>query len=264
LSAESDMAGCELSSVVDDQIIDLIAEPSLPAPGHCLLRQLYAQYLSAGHGRDRLTRMDSDDADAVSAATTLLREVLPELTPGLLRHVRYLAKITGPEAAESVSTREISGTVFVSARCFEAPERLAEALLHEAVHQRFYDLMLTRSIFVPTYDTASAPTVAPEWHVDSPVKDWPADRALAAAHVYVHLTVWFQQLQYYGGISAQRREAAARSAYVAAWRARSLLDKIEAIAPGQLGPAGLPFLAWLRSEHFRMTASVSAVGRCFR
>lgn len=257
LAAEAAMIGSRLRFQVGDHNVDLVAAPDLDAPGHRALRRLYRQHLCTPPAAHRLTGIDVTDVAAVNAAIKLLGQVIPRLASGLLHHVAYLAKVAGPDAFESASTRPIPGAVFVSDCCFSSPARLAEALIHEAVHHRFYDLQLTRSIFVPDYDTNTAPTIAPEWHARSVVTEWPLDRGLAAAHVYVHLTAWFQRLAEYGPTAAQR-EAAAASAEKVTCRAYSLLDKIQVLAPGHLGRAGAVFLEWLMAVEDQLAPRVPA------
>lgn len=218
----------------------LLLEPGLSAPGHQDLTALFRRYLSAGEAGDHLTGITSEQTDIAAKAVELMLATAPELCRGLLAHARYIVAVDGPDAFDSASTREIPGAAFVAVRCMRTPERLAEALVHEFVHLRLYDLQLTRSIFAPDYDTATAPTVAPEWHRDSQVSRWPVDRALAAAHVYVHLTSWFDRR-----LRSCADPEVERSAETAAFRATSLLDKVAVHAEDCLGPAGQDFVRWL-------------------
>ncbi|MBV9012838.1 MAG: hypothetical protein JO272_12455 [Pseudonocardiales bacterium] len=258
LAAEAEVMGDRLRVRVGDHDVDLVAAPGRDAPGHRAFCQLYREHLCTGNAAHQLTGIDATDATVVRAAVELLDRVLPRLTAGVLQHVAYLAQVIGPDAFESASTRPIPSAVFVSEHCFSSPARLAEALLHEAVHHRFYDLQLTRSIFVRGYDTSTAPTIAPEWHARSTVTEWPLDRGLAAAHVYVHLTAWFQLLVEHSPTAAQR-QAAAESSTEVACRAHSLLDKIRAIAPGQLGLMGTAFLEWLSAVHNQLAPRLHAM-----
>ncbi|WP_107481134.1 cytochrome P450 [Streptomyces sp. IMTB 2501] len=73
-------------------------------------------------------------------------DTAPQLCAGLFRHARYVIAVDGPDAFDSASTHEIPDVAFVARRCTRTPERFAEALVHEFVHQRLYDLQMTRSV----------------------------------------------------------------------------------------------------------------------
>ncbi|MDQ1049654.1 HEXXH motif-containing putative peptide modification protein [Streptomyces sp. V4I2] len=249
LAAEEERAGIRHMVDVSGNRVDLLVEPALPAPGHREFTALFRRHLSAGEGADRLTRITAHQAEVAHQAVQLMLATAPELCAGLLRHARYVVAVDGPNAFDSASTREIPGAAFVAARCMRTPERLAEALVHEFVHMRLYDLQLTRSIFAPSYDTATAPTVAPEWHRHSQVAHWPVDRALAAAHVYVHLSAWFEQR-----VRDCPDPDLEQSAQTTTSRASSLLGKVTRHADSCLGPAGIDFVRWLSETHQRSTA----------
>ncbi|MGW5611375.1 aKG-HExxH-type peptide beta-hydroxylase [Streptomyces sp. NPDC003753] len=244
LAAEEERAGIRQAIELPGHRVHLLMDPALHATGHQEFAALFRRHLSAGEGADALTGFTTEQVKTVHAAVELMLATAPDLCTGLLRHARYIVAVDGSEAFDSASTREISGAAFVAVRCMGTPERLAEALVHEFVHLRLYDLQVTRSIFAPTYDTATAPTVAPEWHRNSPVSRWPVDRALAAAHVYVHLSAWFEQRALDCG-----QPDLEQSATTAAFRATSLLGKVSRHAQDCLGPAGREFLNWLTEVH---------------
>lgn len=244
LAAAEKCAGIQQAIEVSGHRLCLLTDPALPAGSHQDFAALFRRHLSAGENADHLTGCPVEVSGLVRAAVELMLTTAPELCAGLVRHARYVVAVDGPDAFDSASTHEIPGTAFVAVRCMHTPERLAEALVHEFVHLRLYDLQTTRSIFVPTYDTDTAPTVAPEWHRDSKVSRWPVDRALAAAHVYVHLAAWFEQRAVDGGGTESEQ-----SAETAMLRAASLLDKVARHAESCLGPAGQDFLRWLTQVH---------------
>ncbi|MER6348677.1 aKG-HExxH-type peptide beta-hydroxylase [Streptomyces sp. NPDC001595] len=253
LAAEAERAGVRQVVEASGERVELLAEPALPARTHHDFAALFRRHLSAGEGADQLAPLSPWQAQIAREAVELMLETAPELSAGLFRHARYVVAVDGPDAFDSASTREIPGAAFVALRCMRTPERLAEALLHEFVHLRLYDLQMTRSVFAPDYDTRTAPTVAPEWHRDSPVPRWPVDRALAAAHVYVHLSAWFEERA-----RACPDPELERSAETTAFRAASLLDKVARHTDPCLGPAGADFLGWLTREHRRRTVPVPA------
>ncbi|MFF1447118.1 HEXXH motif-containing putative peptide modification protein [Streptomyces sp. NPDC058274] len=244
LAAEEESAGVRQTVELPGHRVHLLTDPALPAEVHRAFEALFRRHLSAGPGADTLTGLTAERTATLRAAVELMLATAPDLCTGLLRHARYVIAVDGPDAFDSASTREIPGAAFVAVRCMRTPERLAEALVHEFVHLRLYDLQATRSIFAPAYDTATAPTVAPEWHRTSQVSRWPVDRALAAAHVYVHLCAWFGQRAHDSG-----NPDLGQSAETASFRATSLLDKVARHAEECLGPAGRDFLHWLTEVH---------------
>ncbi|MFJ9766193.1 aKG-HExxH-type peptide beta-hydroxylase [Streptomyces erythrochromogenes] len=259
LAAEEERAGIRQAVELSGHRVHLLMDPALPAPGHQEFDALFRRHLSAGEAADALTGCTAEQAETVRAAVALMLATAPDLCTGLLRHGRYIVAVDGPDAFDSASTREIPGAVFVAVRCMRNPERLAEALVHEFVHLRLYDLQVTRSIFASDYDTGTAPTLAPEWHRDSPVSRWPVDRALAAAHVYVHLCAWFDQRALDSGEPDVRQ-----SAETAAFRATSLLDKVARHAQDCLGPTGRGLLRWLTEVHDRRTGRRPLTRACER
>ncbi|MEV7809373.1 HEXXH motif-containing putative peptide modification protein [Streptomyces flaveolus] len=253
LAAEAERAGVRHVIEAPGARVELLTDPALPARTHQDFSALFRRHLSAGEGADHLAPLGPEETANARDAVRLMLDTAPDLCTGLFRHARYVVAVDGPDAFDSASTREIPGVAFVARRCMRTPERFAEALVHEFVHLRLYDLQMTRSVFAPDYDTATAPTVAPEWHRHSPVPRWPVDRALAAAHVYVHLSAWFEERA-----RVCPDPDLARSAETAAFRAASLLDKVARRAEGCLGPAGTDFLGWLAREHGRRTAPAPA------
>ncbi|WP_330457671.1 HEXXH motif-containing putative peptide modification protein [Streptomyces sp. NBC_00820] len=255
LAAEAERAGTRDVLVAVGDHVDLLTRPDLPARAHQDFTALFREHLSAGEGADHLALLTSDQAAVARDAVDLMRDTAPDLCAGLFQHARYLVAVDGPDAFDSASTWEIPGAAFVALRCMRTPERLAEAMVHEFVHLRLYDLQMTRSVFAPDYDTRTAPTIAPEWHRHSTVSHWPVDRALAAAHVYVHLAAWFEERA-----RACPDPELERSALTADLRASSLLDKVAQSADTCLGPAGRDFLSWLAQVHQDRTAPRPATG----
>ncbi|WP_405914605.1 aKG-HExxH-type peptide beta-hydroxylase [Streptomyces sp. NBC_00728] len=244
LATEEESAGVRQTVELPGHQVHLLADPTLPADVHQTFETLFRRHLSAGEGADTLTSLTAEQATTLRTAVDLMLATAPDLCSGLLRHARYVVAVDGPDAFDSASTREIPGAAFVAVRCMRTPERVAEAMVHEFVHLRLYDLQATRSIFAPAYDTDTAPTVAPEWHETSQVSRWPIDRALAAAHVYVHLCAWFEQRAHHS-----QKPDLGQAAQTAAFRATSLLDKVSRYSEECLGPAGRDFLHWLTELH---------------
>ncbi|MCA9178685.1 MAG: hypothetical protein KDB14_29690, partial [Planctomycetales bacterium] len=99
----------------------------------------------------------------------LLISLVPRLAVGMLAHVRMVAVIDVADVShrfgrvrynmcQNVSTHAIPGTIFLSPTPLENEWRAAEALLHEAMHKRLSDLVLTKSIFRTGFSSADSPT----------------------------------------------------------------------------------------------------------
>lgn len=254
LAAEAEAGGHRQLIKGTPEPVDLLTRPGSPAHGHRRLGEMYAEHMDGNRAATHhLTEPDGAAAAALDNAVALLGEVIPTLASGVLAHVKVIAVVEGPEAFESASTREVPGVIFVSDHAFRSRVRLAEALLHESVHHRLYDLQLTRSIFAADYDTAAAGTVTPFWH--PPGTRWPFDRALAAAHVYVHLTEWFMALSEHPAAADLGPGGAARSFATSAERATGLLNGLVPIARQHTGTMGRAFIDWLSWCLAKLTSS---------
>ena len=138
----------------------------------------------------------------------LLTRLLPALSRSVLAHVSVVAIVdtadrsqwsrrTRPDLCQNVSTHAIPSTIFLSPTPLRGPWPAAEALLHEAAHKKLSDLVLTRPIFRPGFDSRTAPTVSALWNPDLSWNSaaWSADRALFAFHVYIHLALFFASVE---------------------------------------------------------------------
>lgn len=114
-------------------------------------------------------------------------------------------------------------------------------MLHECVHQKLYDIQATHAIYRPGYDVSEAELVRPPWHNGAA---WSFDRALSAAHVYVHLAAFYHALAADPDtpVSADIIQEGRERASV---RARFLLDAVAEL-PGEVTPSGAQFIHWLR------------------
>lgn len=113
--------------------------------------------------------------------------VAPDLARDLLPHVALFA-VSACEASDrfgSASAREYPGLILLPEP--ESALEVAEALIHEGAHQKFFDLALTKTIFGRR--TRTAPPFRPSWAApDAP--DWSIEQAFAAFHAYVCLGVF--------------------------------------------------------------------------
>lgn len=134
-----------------------------------------AHFLTPERG-DRFTRGLRRLQEGVDLAET----TCPALLRDLLPHVSLIAMLDDSQAAgvHSASLRDYPGLVLTGGpgTALEA----AEVIVHEAAHQKFFDLALVHDVLGPESDTC--PTFAPPWREAG--TRWPLEQCLAAFHAY--------------------------------------------------------------------------------
>lgn len=122
----------------------------------------------------------------------LAMKLCPELADDLLPHVALFAVLAEGECARqlgSASIRDFPGLVVVPQP--GSALEVAEALVHEGAHQKFFDLGLVRSIFnekfceAPFFGSSWAPRTAPRW---------PLEQCVAAFHAYTCLATFYESV----------------------------------------------------------------------
>jgi hypothetical protein len=223
-------------------------------PVNCF-KKLY-QTLEAG--KSVLATPTEQEQKIIARAIVLLNAVLPKLRQSALNHVRLVCICDVPEGQDnkklhfnSFTTIKIPGTTFLARSSINNPWTTAEAILHEALHQKLYDFQHTHSLLQPGADANPASRICAIWNRPSETADnwWPISRALFAFHVYVHLAVLFQAMhQHHKALvalcgpsgdfdpAAWTRRAFDRASYLGHQLAKCASD---------LGPAGLAILNWL-------------------
>lgn len=201
-----------------------------------------------------------ENIERIRAAADLLRALLPALAPSVLAHVHGIALVQragpgdgGPEEEElfvSASTDSIPGIVFLSRPALADPHLLAESLLHEAAHNKLYDLWTCFPFFAA--GAGGATRVEIPWARSSgwDAGDWYLSRVLAAEHVYVHLMAFFGAVLAAGDggaahaaapdlreIESCRRTVREKAGY--------LLGPLRCAAPEELREAGRETVEWL-------------------
>lgn len=196
----------------------------------------------------------SDEAlDRLTAGASLLNELLPALGPSALQHARVIACVP-PEGAftgiGSSSQFHLGGVIFLNGR-LGSPWWVAEHLLHEALHQKFYDFRHGHSLTQLEYAEDGARPVISPWNPSRLVGAnwWSALRVFAAFHVYVHLAVLSSV--------AEDRHSELESAYGpfcgmldskrARERARYLGRQLKSLCWDKLGIAGYEYADWLHA-----------------
>jgi hypothetical protein len=225
-----------------------------------VFRQLF---FNQEHGRSALRTPDRDSRNMLAESAALLIRIFPKLTRSALDHVRIIAFADGPDRArwgdplyrlpfKSFTCPSIPATVFLTRSALENPYHGAEYLLHEALHEKWYDLRYTHNIMRPRYSVESSPRIVAIWNKDSveAPNAWPVCRALAAFHVYAHLVMFFSELHRrraalsgeYGSISEDAFAQAERSRERARYLGAQVLQHRD-----QLGLAGVKLVEWLQS-----------------
>lgn len=146
----------------------------------------------------------AQEDETLRQAITLLGEVDSELLSSALTHVHTLAivdtsdksqwsKAIRTDLCQNVSTHKVPGTIFISPTPMRSAWHSAEAILHEALHKKLSDIILTRRIFRDGYRAADASTIKAVWNrsLSWNSNEWSTDRALFALHVYVYLAHYY-------------------------------------------------------------------------
>lgn len=140
--------------------------------------------LSSGLPGAILGRPEPAFADALRQGCELLARLLPELAASVFHHVRLIGFIDDRRTG-SLSWNSMPSVVFMTGRPTRTPWETAEALLHEALHQKLADFATTRSFL----REGDASTIRVFWNRKD-AEHFPPDRAYAAFHVYVHLALF--------------------------------------------------------------------------
>jgi hypothetical protein len=209
------------------------------------------RYLVSDNFGDPLCTPNAEELAMLSKGEQLLRKLLPLLSHSALTHVHLIAVYppVGSWIGEASSSEfRLSGVFFLSRRSLSNPFQVAEAIFHEALHHQMYDFRHGHSLLKPDFGRADAPRIHSLWNLPDG-NHWDAHRALAAFHVYVHLSLLctvaelrLQELEdAYGKLysTTGRRKALARANYLG--------EQIRARCWDELGPAGKQFVDWFAS-----------------
>lgn len=134
-----------------------------------------------------LTEADGERFNSALAVlrdgVALARSVSPALVEDLLAHVA-LVGVIDPRCAgrlASASPRAFPGLVLLKSP--RSTIEVAEALVHEGAHQKFFDLAITHDLL--NADSDRCPPCHPPW---APAERlWPLEQTLAAWHAYICL-----------------------------------------------------------------------------
>lgn len=149
------------------------------------LRIIQSHSLSHSSPPRPLTETDGESFQralaTVAAGLAKAREVSPRLTDDLLPHIGLLAVLDPATSGGliSASSRFFPGLILIDRP--ENPFDVAEALIHEGAHQKYFDLAITHDFLGA--DIAEDRRFRPSWSG----ADWPLDQAIAAFHAYACL-----------------------------------------------------------------------------
>lgn len=196
-----------------------------------------------------------DELEGLAEGADLLGKLLPTLSRSALSHVQVIVlfpSVGSWNGKASSSQFRMGGTIFLSRELLQNPWRVAEHLFHEALHQKLYDFRLAHALLKPGYWREDAPRVNSIWNVPDAANSnyWDTHRALAAFHVYVHLSllasVAEQQRPETGRLpSVPSQPLAMIDSRKALERARYLGEQLNESCWQELGVAGRHMVEWL-------------------
>jgi hypothetical protein len=180
------------TDTVDGFPIRLASTTAVEAALSGSLTRVAAALASHGSESGLAFLADPDDPATKAAFSRILEgvrlavQVAPDLALDILPHVSLFAVLAtrGSSRLGSASAREYPGVILIPAP--ESAIEVAEALIHEGAHQKFFDIATTRALF------GSAP--AEHWFIPSwatgGVPGWPIEQAFAAWHAYTCLAAF--------------------------------------------------------------------------
>ena len=134
----------------------------------------------------------ADEVAMLRDGAKLLAELVPLSSQSALRHTHIVAVVpdTGPwKRLKSSSQYQLGGAIFLSRKLLDNPWLIAEQLYHESLHQKLYDFRHAHTVLAQ--DSSPNPIVPAKvrslWNY--PNNEWDSHQALAAFHVYVHMTL---------------------------------------------------------------------------
>jgi predicted O-methyltransferase YrrM len=208
--------------------------------------------------KSALSAVSGEDVAALAKGASLLSELVPLLTPGVLRHAHLIGCFPDFGAwreKKSSSQFKTGGTIFLAKRFLDNPWFVAEHLLHEALHQKLYDFRHGHSLLAPGFPDPLAPPkgaarVCSHWNPEklNRANYWDTHRTFAAFHVYVHLSLL--------SMLAEQREAELEPVYgprrgmvdsrKAMQRAHYLGEQLHETCREEVGVAGRHMVDWLQ------------------
>jgi hypothetical protein len=199
------LAGREpFDPAVDDRIPELVTE--LQVGGECIglvhgraanerlaraRRLIHAQGGAPGAPPEFLTEANEDFGEVravVEAGLSVARDISRGLADDLLVHTRMLGVLNPATSGGmvSASSRLFPGLILIDRPT--NPYDVAEALIHEGAHQKFFDLAITRDFL--SADVSGDRFFRPSWSGAR----WPVEQVIAAFHAYACLAQFAQDV----------------------------------------------------------------------
>jgi hypothetical protein len=185
-------------------------------------------------------------ARVVTRGVELALDVVPELARDLLPHVGLFAVLDAAAAGRlgSASVREFPGLILLPEP--HGPLEVAEALIHEGAHQKFFDLAMTAAMLG---SRTSTDHFVPPW--SDGASAWPFEQCVAAFHAYTCLAALHARVSARGDLPLHAHSLLPWSAE----RAGILADWLAARG-NLLGPDGQEFVTRLGGRVFAASPAV--------
>jgi hypothetical protein len=121
-------------------------------------------------------------------------DVCPALALDLLPHVAMFAVVDAGSSGDlgSASVREYPGLIVLPEP--RSALEVAEALMHEGAHQKFFDIAITHSIFGGPAGADDPPSFAASWAGPLTAR-WPFEQCVAAYHAYSCLAAFMHAMR---------------------------------------------------------------------
>src|SRR5262249_47503729 len=152
----------------------------------------------------------------------------------------------------------VPGVIFLAQARLEDPWYVAEHLIHEALHQKLYDIRHSHSVLLRDFGHETRegddtpPRVISLWNAEDPpgANRWGPSRTLAALHVYAHLAVLgllADEACDAGADLPARSDAAGTVSAASSFRRAVYLGReLMGEYRDELGPGGVALVDWLR------------------
>lgn len=217
--------------------------------------------------RLRLCKPDDEQIEIYSCAVGDLTELLGALASETLQGVQAVAFVDGP--VDSAFIWETPATILLASS--KKPDRAlaCDTLLHEALHQKLAAARLSSSVFRSGYVESEGQRVAVPWG-DTGFRFFATGRAVAAFHVYVHLSLLHLRMleladstSGWNGVSESVIQSRLETRLA---RARYLSEALRAgHSRSEFGSDGPELLSWLDSALVELESqcAVHGVAVCF-
>ncbi|MDE0698518.1 MAG: hypothetical protein OXH76_22085 [Boseongicola sp.] len=140
-------------------------------------------------------RPSREQLETARSALEWARLILPSTLSGTLSLASAVVLVRGEISSAYINENPFS--FFVNATQFADMPLLVETLFHEALHEKMARIRLTSNLLHATYedlDSEANGDVLVPWPAAKKPRHWSFARALAAFHVYVHTSAFYQQI----------------------------------------------------------------------